>query len=143
MPVSRFRADTVLDVFLLLPARVFLLPLLVFGALGSAFAVPVLLVQTNLTLAQRLGAALLPLATMLWVLAAWLGMAAAWLAALEPEIAPTRRLRAALAAALIAGMLARWCGSTSWAHRESGTTCRRGRSGSPCWEDRWSSPCGG
>jgi hypothetical protein len=103
---GRLRAATVLEVILLLPASVVLLPLLVFGALGSAFALPVLLVQTNLTPVQRLGAALLPLTTLLWVLAASVGMAAAWLAALAPHIAATRGWRVVLAAALMAGILA-------------------------------------
>jgi hypothetical protein len=97
---------TVVEIVLLLPASLLLVPLLLAGALGAAFAILGNLVQGDLPLSARLVIALQSLKLIAWVAAAALGMASLWALVIEPEERPTAGLRVLLAAGLLVGIVA-------------------------------------
>jgi hypothetical protein len=98
-----------LEAVLLLPATCFLLPLLAAGAAGAGFALIANLAEPSAPLRDRLLAAKLSAAIMLWVAAAIVGMVAAWAAVFEQThsaSASSRRRRVLQALCLMAGGVA-------------------------------------
>ena len=102
------RAITVLEIALgLLPATVVLLPLLVAGATGAAFAGAMILADRSRPFSVRLTMVLPPVGIILWVLSAALGMAALWVSVLARKmVAHKSRARVLLAVCLLCGSVA-------------------------------------